>query len=138
MPKGVSLSKDASNLRTKRLHDLVLQLGPVHWNSVTAKAHYIHPHFPFILKGTPLTFAVILGCWDSIKALVTAGADAFEPVLAEVSAPLLRNPKASILVPLRGYIISSIRRVSISLGLLSILSQISFMVRYFGRLNDRC
>ena len=64
----------------KKLRELVKRFGPNAINHTTSAAHYLHPHFPLSFTGTPLSFAVVLGCENSMKALLLEGAEPLEPL----------------------------------------------------------
>ena len=71
------------------LRKLIKQFGPIYINSTTSAVHYIHPHFPLSFTGTPLAFAVILGCEDSVAALVLEGAEPLDPLRTLVNGTSL-------------------------------------------------
>lgn len=54
----------------QQLREIVRFLGPNFILRTTAKAHYLHEHFPMILSGTPLSFAITLNCPEAISVLL--------------------------------------------------------------------
>ena len=62
------------------LRKLIKRFGPSFVNSTTSTAHYIHSQFPLSFTGTPLAFAVVLGCEDSVEALLLEGAEPLDPL----------------------------------------------------------
>ena len=89
------LTNDESQDRVNRLTAGISHLKHNQPNALTSTIHYIHPHFPFCLEGTPLSFAVSLGCYESVQALLVEGASPLEPLLDFVT----ENRTASTLQP---------------------------------------
>ena len=58
------------NLRVQRLSEIVKLLGPQFIHASTANVHHLYRHFPMTLSGTPLSFAITLGCREAIGALL--------------------------------------------------------------------
>ena len=56
--------------KTQPLGQIVNHLGLNFIYQGTKKVHYLDTHFPMILDGTPLSFAITLNCREAIKALV--------------------------------------------------------------------
>ena len=82
--------KDVSS-RRKRLRSIIENLGPQFVNVSVTDAHYLHPHFPLALMGTSLSFAVALGCSESVDALLLEGASPLSPVGEKDSSILERK-----------------------------------------------
>ena len=64
-----------SQKRKRSLRAIVSRFGPTFISGTTNTTYYLDPHFPLTLEGTPLSFAVILGCHEAIEALMFEGAD---------------------------------------------------------------
>ena len=58
------------NAKTQPLGQIVNHLGLNFIYQGTKKTHYLDTHFPMILDGTPLSFAITLNCREAIVALV--------------------------------------------------------------------
>ncbi|KAM0798069.1 hypothetical protein BDR22DRAFT_400907 [Usnea florida] len=56
--------------KTQSLDQIVNHLGLNFICQSTNKVHYLDTHFPMILDGTPLSFAITLNCREAIVALV--------------------------------------------------------------------
>ncbi len=65
MGKGFELSVRALGMRK-----IVRYLGPQLVHATTAKNHYLHEHFPMILSGPPISFAITLDCPEAVSALL--------------------------------------------------------------------
>lgn len=76
---GISTGEERSH-RIAGLKQIIERLGTQQLDEATKEVHYIHPHFPLSLTGTPLAFAVVLGCQNSVDSLLSMGADPFEPI----------------------------------------------------------
>ena len=58
------------NAKTQPLGQIVNHLGLNYIYQGTKKTHYLDTHFPMILNGTPLAFAITLNCREATVALV--------------------------------------------------------------------
>ena len=65
MGKGFELS-----VRALGMCKIVKYLGPQLVHATTAKNHYLHEHFPMILSGPPISFAITLDCPEAVSALL--------------------------------------------------------------------
>lgn len=81
--------------KVKNLRLIISQIKTGQLNGCTSSVHYIHPHFPLCLEGTPLSFAVHLGCYESVETLLLEGAHPLEPVMR----PINNDRSASKLQP---------------------------------------
>ena len=61
--------------RTQPVGHIVNHLGLNFIYQTTRKVHYLDTHFPMILDGTPLSFAITLNCREAIVALVNQVGD---------------------------------------------------------------
>lgn len=93
---GISIGEERSH-RIAGLKQIIERLGTQQLNEATKEVHYIHPHFPLSLTGTPLAFAVVLGCQDSVDSLLSMGADPFEPIQRSSGEEKLEISSASAL-----------------------------------------
>ena len=72
-PRGTDIGciLRGKHAKTQLLGEIVNHLGLNFSYQGTTKVHYLDTHFPMILDGTPLSFAITLNCREAIRALIT-------------------------------------------------------------------
>lgn len=90
--------KEAAATRAWNLDKIVEYFGPNAMNESVLKTHYLHAQFPLSLCGSPLSFAITLGCVEAVASLLRRGADPLENPLREPMQSLRVLPPLHIAV----------------------------------------